>query len=254
MTKILVLTFTLFVAELTVAAESITLHTGEWAPLTSQELKHGGLGPRIIKEAFLQQGIKVNYQWTQWKRGYEMAKSKSSSTIGSILYVKNAEREEDFYFSEPIIESQSVFFHLKSKPLLWQSFADLRGKNILVTRGYSYAELDPFLKKKDHFALIHETDTDMQGLTMLLHRSQAYDLLPINKLVGLTTIRNNFSPEDAAKFTFHPKKFGVVPLHLIIRKDKKLKKYVEAFNAGLKKLKSSGSFEKYMDESYKKEK
>ncbi|MFK7824292.1 MAG: substrate-binding periplasmic protein [Oligoflexales bacterium] len=194
----------------------------------------------------------MEYQWTQWKRGYEMAKSNSSSIIGSILYVKNKERQQDFYFSDPIIESQSVFFHLKSKPLLWETFDDLRGKNILVTRGYSYAELDPYLKKKEHFANIHETDNDLQGFTMLLRRSQAYDLLPINRIVGITTIRDNFSSEDANKFTFHPKKFGVVPLHLIIRKDKKLKKYIDAFNSGLKKLKASGKLDQYLQDSYKK--
>ena len=252
MKKKFILIACLLITELVQAAETITLHSGEWAPLTSEKLKFGGMGPRIIKEAFLQEGIKVEYQWTQWKRGYELAKSDKNSIIGSILWVQNPEREKDFYFSDPIMQSESVLFHLKSKPLLWETFDDLRGKHALITRGYTYAELDTYLKKKDHFASIHETDTDMQGLTMLLRRSQAYDLFPIHKIVGITTIKDNFSPEDASKFTYHPKTFGVVPLRLIIRKDKKLKKYIDIFNKGLSKLQSSGKLEQYLQDSYKK--
>lgn len=80
---------------------------------------------------------------------------------------------------------------------------------------------------------------------MLLRR---IDVFPNDPLVGYAQIRNTFSPEDASRFTHHPKVFEQRTLNLIIsRKSKNGLFFLEKFNAGLKKLKESGA----VDQMYK---
>ncbi|NRA46413.1 MAG: hypothetical protein HRU09_15790 [Oligoflexales bacterium] len=81
--------------------------------------------------------------------------------------------------------------------------------------------------KNKQFKQIENTEGDFQAFQMLLGRSTVYDILPSNKLVGLTTLKMKFSKQDIDEITFNPKTFGVDPLHLIFRKDPKFKKYVD---------------------------
>ncbi|MFK7825963.1 MAG: hypothetical protein AB8G05_17555 [Oligoflexales bacterium] len=57
MKKIIFFIISFLIAELTSIAKTINLHSGEWTPLSSEKLKFGGLGPRIIKETFSLEGL-----------------------------------------------------------------------------------------------------------------------------------------------------------------------------------------------------
>ena len=56
------------------AAETVEITTGEYAPWTSESLKHGGFSTHIITEAFKLEGYEVNFTFYPWKRVYEAAK------------------------------------------------------------------------------------------------------------------------------------------------------------------------------------
>jgi len=70
------------------------------------------------------------------------------------------------------------------------------------------------------------------------------DIFPNDPIVGYCQIRNTFSPEEAKRFTHHPKEFQINTLNLIISKKCKNGKYfLKKFNSGLKKLKESEKFD-----------
>jgi len=50
------------------AEEKIRIATGEYEPFLSENLKHNGVGLRIIREAFALEGGEVEYGWYPWKR------------------------------------------------------------------------------------------------------------------------------------------------------------------------------------------
>ncbi len=85
--------------------------------------------------------------------------------------------------------------------------------------------------------------TDLQNLRKIL--ADRIQITPIDKEVGLTTIRKNFLQETAAKITCHPKLFGKgTPLYVIFgRRTDKGRQYTELFNRGLEKLEKSGQIE-----------
>ncbi len=118
------------------AEEIIRITTGEHPPYLSENLKHNGVGLRIIKEAFALEGVKVEYGFFPWKRSYQLAKQgvwDASATWGY-----NTERDNYFYFSDPIYPAIAAFFHLKSYTFHWNTLDDLNGISIGATATYAY--------------------------------------------------------------------------------------------------------------------
>merc|ERR1711879_299286 len=95
------------------AQESLVLTNGDWPPYFSPQFKYGGFGSRIVTEAFAQAGIDVHYEYLPWKRAYESAKA--GKFAGSVGWRKTPQREKYFYFSDPILTQNAVFFHKRGK-------------------------------------------------------------------------------------------------------------------------------------------
>ena len=119
-------------------AESIEITTGEYAPWTSESLKHGGFSTHVITEAFKLEGYDVNFTFYPWKRVYEAAKDGRRFHASSWWYTSD-ERAKDFHYSDPLLTDSTVFFYLKENPLgEWNALDDLKGRRIGATAGYTY--------------------------------------------------------------------------------------------------------------------
>lgn len=105
------------------AEESIRLAIGEYVPYCSEKIKNYGIVPWIVTTAFAMEGVEVKYDWYPWARAYDYARK--GRWDGSVAGVWTFEREKDFYYSDPIINSEVVFFHLRSYPFDWQSIDDI---------------------------------------------------------------------------------------------------------------------------------
>ena len=92
--------------------DTIRLTNGEWPPYLSEHLEHYGVVSRIVTEAFALEGVKVEYGFFPWKQAYELAES--GEWDGSLIWLRTPEREQYFYFSEPILQCNYVFWHLKT--------------------------------------------------------------------------------------------------------------------------------------------
>ena len=225
------------------AAETIQITTGEYAPWTSENLKHGGFSSHVITEAFKLEGYEVNFTFYPWKRVYEAAK-KGNRFPASAWWYPSEERSEHFYYSAPLLMDSTVFFHLKDKPLPeWETLEDLRDRNIGATSGYTYtAEFWDAAKSKR--LDIQEASSDELNFKKLL--KGRIDLFPTSDLVGQKLLKEVFTPEEAEKVVFHPKPLMSVPGHLLFsRKHPNGEELMAVFNSGLAKLRASGRYDQF---------
>ncbi len=242
---ILVLVFLLCFVRNGFAEETIILTNGEWPPYMSEHLKHHGVVSRIVSEAFALEGVKVEYAFFPWKRAFALAKT--GKFDGSVVWWKTPEREKDFYFSDPVLDVQYVFFHLRSNRFDWKTTADLKGVEIGATQGYNYGESFQNAEKNGEI-IVQRVPMDELNFKKLLKRK--IDIFPVDVEVGYTMLKNIFPPEEVGLFTHHPTPVRSDPHHLILsKKNEKNRELVVLFNKGLKRLKESERIFQYLAES-----
>ena len=243
--RILTLFFLLNIAANGFAEETIHLTNGEFTPYMSKELKYYGVVSRVVTEAFAFENIKVEYKFLPWKRAFESAKS--GKYEGSVVWSYSAEREEDFYYSDSVIEGNTVFFHLKNYVFNWNTIEDLKGIKIGGTTGYSYGDTFDQAEKAGNLE-VHRVTHDYQNFLMLL-RGRA-QIVPLELEVGYRLLQKHLSPEEVERITHHPKPLKTIPYHLILSKQvERNGHFIHIFNKGLKRLKENGQYEQYIAES-----
>ena len=221
------------------AQTSIKLTNGEWEPFLSEFSYQYGVDSHVVTEAFKLEGIKVEWGFFPWKRSYQLAKN-GDVWHGSAAWWPSEETKADFLVSDPISKTSFVFFHLKTFTFDWQSLSDLKGLRIGGTLEYDYGTefMEAMNEKRINVELVSSDELNYKKLI-----NDRIDIFPNDLLVGYSQIRNSLLPETAKKFTHHSLQFEKTTLHLILSKNNKNSKYfMDKFNSGLKKLKSSGRF------------
>ncbi len=89
------------------AEQILRISTAEYPPYNSKSLKHGGLIPHIIKEAFVIAGYKVKFEFYPWKRAYQM--SVDGTVDATAQWLDSKERRKYHYYSDPLVEDQNDF-------------------------------------------------------------------------------------------------------------------------------------------------
>lgn len=225
-------------------AEVVRLAVGEWPPYISQKLKHNGLSSHIITEAFSNVGIEVRYDFLPWARAMKEASVGNSNGTHSLFY--SEERAKHFLFSDPVLNSEYVFFYLKLRPFDWRQFEDLKGMTIGVTYGYFYGDEFSRSQQQGVFQTSKVPD-DKQNLKMLLRKR--VDLVPIDPLVGYHLIHQMFMPQQTRLFTNHPRAFNSQPTYLLLSKEyPRSEALIKLFNQGLKQLNDSGRLDELVDD------
>ncbi len=223
------------------AEQVVRFTTGEWPPYLSQKAPQGGIAACIVTGAFAAAGIKTQFGWFPWKRAFQLAGRKKWD--GSVIWSHSPDRENDFLYSDPVIEVSDVFFHLKSYPFDWKSWDDLKGVKIGVTTGYLYGKAFQQAQESGQIKVFRVT-TDLQNLKKLLKKR--IDVFVVAQDVGYELLRKHFSSQQAQLFTSHPKPVrpSMANLHLLLSKrNPDHKNRMAVFNKGLKEIKASGKFD-----------
>lgn len=227
------------------AEETIRLASGEWPPYQSENLKYFGVASRIVTEVFALEGVKVEYGYFPWKRSYKLAET--GQWDGTFLWFDTPERREVFYISDPVMDIQYVFFHLKSYSFDWNTIDDLKGIAIGATGGYDLGEAFQSAEEAGTINVQRVPKDEQSFQKLLLGRIQIF---PSDLEAGYAMIQKNFPPDQAELFTHHPKPLRADPHHLLLsKKAERNKQMIELFNEGLKRLKESGKFDQYIAES-----
>ena len=228
------------------AEETIRITNAEWAPYTSERLKYNGVASRVASEAFALMGVKVIYEFYPEARAYDLAKK--GEWDASIAWSIFPEREKDFWGADPVFEGYNVFFHLKSKPFDWKTVDDLKGIPIGATLAFAYSKWFKPAEESGKIMVERVGSDEINFRKLLQHR---IDIFPVNLEVGYFTLKLYFSPEEVAQVTHHPlglndkSGYGVI----FSKSVKRNEQLVPLFNEGLKKLKVSGKYDQYFEES-----
>jgi polar amino acid transport system substrate-binding protein len=215
-----------------VSNKVINIALGEYPPYYSQKLPGYGEIPRLVSSAFMAEGYEVKYTWLPWARAY--TKLAEGEFDGSFTGAKTPEREEKFYFSEPLRNNKIVFFHRKDYPFNWNTVEDLKKYTIAVTTGYAYStEFTQAMKEK--IIIVQRTPDDLLGFKKLL--GKRVQLFPISLDVGLFKLKENFAQEEIDHLTYHAKALDENFVHLILtRHNSENEKLLKRFNHGIKQM------------------
>jgi len=231
----------LFLSVNLLANETINLLIGEWSPYTSQNNPKGKIAEVIVREAFKFVNIDVTYEYYPWKRSYKSAEV--GIGFGTFPWYKSQQREKDFIVtSEYLLETQTVFFHLKSLKFHWENYEDLKNYEIGGTIGYTDVA---FLK--DLGLRVQLVPREALNFKKLLKKR--IDIITSSLIVGKTFINKLFDQKTRKLFTYHPKALFDNKMYMLIsKKVPNAQKLANSFDEGLHQLKKSGRYVQIIDE------
>lgn len=234
---VLVLSFSFY----SFAEETIRLTTGEWPPFISKDLKHHGVVIRVIKESFAIEGINVEYEFFPWGRAEKLVKN----DIWDGLAVQP--ESPNYLNSDVVAEDRLVFFHLKNYRFDWSEIKDLGKISIGGVIANTYGENITKMENANKISIDRVTTEDLNFKKMLRRR---IDVFPVGLAFGYSILQKNFNDQQIKEITYHPKPLRTSYYRLALsKKNERNKRMLQLFNQGLKKLKASGKYEQYFDES-----
>ncbi|BHH82185.1 substrate-binding periplasmic protein [Desulforhopalus sp. 52FAK] len=212
--------------------KTVQLALGEYPPYYSKKIAQLGRIPETTTSIFAKQDMRVQYSWHPWTRAYELVKN--GEYDGSFTNVKTQEREDEFYFSDPILQSDTLFFHLKKTFFRWHSIADLQGTTIGATLGSAYTPDFTEAGRKGEINIDWASDDILNFRKLFMEQ---IDIFPISKDVGLHKLKEHFSPSDIRKLTWSRTPLVSHSTYLIFsKKNPDNKQLMQLFNDGLQSV------------------
>lgn len=115
--------------------ETIYLTTGQDdPPFTDRTRADGGIATRLVLSVFHSMGYEVQLDWLPWRRGYSL--TRTGVYQASFPYLKTAERERDFIYSDVIFSDASYLWTRAGDSLSADDPAGFKGKTICVPQGF----------------------------------------------------------------------------------------------------------------------
>ncbi|WP_435635213.1 substrate-binding periplasmic protein [Pseudomonas solani] len=226
-------------------AQELRLTNGEWAPYLGEKLPYQGVASRIVAEAFALEGIDVRWEFYPWARALRLAER--GERDGSAVWLRNPERDQHFFVSEPVIESGYYLFHRNDLALDWQQIDDLAQLRFGATLGYDYGEAFQRAEREGRLK-VQRLPSEEQGLRMLL--AGRIDVFPVDKIVAIAMLQDNFTSAERARVSFHARPLRSDSLHLLLsRTDPANAERITRFNRGLARLRESGKVARYLLEA-----
>lgn len=223
----------------------IHIATADWPPLIHEQGQEDSPLLQIISESFTDAAYSTAVHFAPWSRAYVNVRDSIWDT--SPGWDWNEERDREVLFSDAVFPFYQVFFHLKSQPIEWTTFEDLKPYRIGGTQDFNYGDDYKMAESSNHYK-IERAPTDTSGFQKLL--KGRIDLQPMNIWTGYAIAKQTLTPEEFAQLTHHSR--PITPLrgsHLIFAKTPLGEKYRDAFNRGLHSLRESGRLEALLDKA-----
>ena len=209
-----------------------------WPPHYGKDLKNGGYTTEIISEAMKAVGYDVEIKWLNWNRALALSSKGIYDGLGACYYNKN--RAEKFAYTDPIGDTQTVFFKLKTKKINYEKLEDLKSYKIGTAKGYGYP--DKF-KEAVYLNTIDAPKLEFNIRKLLNNR---IDLVIGSKKVTQFLLNNNYQ-KDKVKIEIIQPVIDSMPLYVAFSKNSTgYEQKVKDFNKGLKIIKSNGTFNKIL--------
>ena len=215
---------------------SISLATGtKFYPYVDSKLPKNGWSSAIVQAVFEQMKIKHNVQIFPWYRVYELTKQHIHD--GAYPYAKTTERQQDFYYSDPI--NYVPVKILLRKTITAKKIEDLKKYTFCIPHGYVLpTDLIRVISK--------ENTTSARTTSDCLNKIKVgwADIVVYNRFNELS---DSFKGDDLKWSTL---KIASEPLFFIVSKTHPSSaKIIESFNQGLHEITKNKTLEK-INEQY----
>jgi polar amino acid transport system substrate-binding protein len=154
------------------------------------------------------------------------------------------ERRHAFDFSEPVIDSGTVFFHRRDMPFRWRQIDDLKRYRIGVTNGYFYGNAFGEAVRRGELRVEVVASDELNFRKLQQGR---IDLFPSNRTAGMALLDRLFAAEQARQIVADLHMLNSQPLGLMLnRMNPENARLMEDFNRGLRKLRASGELDRML--------
>lgn len=216
---------------------------GEWPPYSGAQLPYKGLMPRIARAAFEAEEYPISLHFFPWAQALTLARKRSWD--GAIGFAHTDSRAEHFLYSDPIAYSITAFFHRRSLDFSWDDYDDILNFKVGVVREYSYgARFDQFAQEHSERVTVYESD---RAALMALAAGEI-DLFPIDLRVGeyLLSELFNETPELLVADEKPVVEYGLSVIFPASHPQSST--YKHDFNRGLKTIKSTGLYDRLIEQ------
>lgn len=219
--------------------KTVLIGTGDWPPYVDAQRADAGILARMIAAIFAKAGYQTQFVFYPWDRNVYLLRK---GTLDAVMpYVCSPERQVFSLCSDPVAESNIVLFHRKDKAFDWKTFNDIEPHLIAVTQGYFYS--DEFSQAREEGRLtLEQSSVEYRGMQLVL--ANRADLFPQDQAVGQNLLKKNFTPEEQAQITSHPKPLAANLLGLLFGKDERGRQLRQAFNAELAVMRKNGELQR----------
>ncbi|MGC0152536.1 substrate-binding periplasmic protein [Chromobacterium vaccinii] len=224
------------------SADGLALVTGEFPPYVGEKLPQGGISAVIVREAFAAAGMPApRIVFLPWKRAY--SETGQGRFAASFPYARDASREKDFLYSEPLhLDHFSYFVRQGDKDAeqgRWQ------GKRLCLPLGWTTAYTEADIRK---YQLRLERPPTLDSCLKMLDRNTV-DMVSCNDFVASFAIRQLYgerSPFVVAGIGGQQ----TSALYLIVsRRRPDAERLIRQFNQGLASLRKSGRYQQLVQQS-----
>lgn len=224
-------------------AETITIAAeDDWAPYSSiKQDKSGpeGLAPELIKKVFKLKGVDVQYVTLPFARC--MYYTLIGKTIGCFDATVTKENKNQYYWHKtPLFTAQLAVFARRNSEDNDLKIKDMEGKTVGYTIGYTYSKEVLQNKKIKLFGTV----SDHNQLSMLANGRIQYAL--VYTMPGALIANQDPKLQGKVKIVGHINDDGFWIVFSKTHPDGK--RLMETFQSGLELFKSSGEYDKMMNE------
>jgi len=198
----------------------------------------GGVSLEIIRAAMEYQGYEIRYKNVPWKRAV-VGVNESTYDILPDGWMSE-ERKKTQIYSDSYAANELKFIKRKGDPFEFNGIKSLSDKKIGTIIGYSYSKT---FDNASNFTK-EPVPRIMQNIKKLVYGR--IDLTLDDEIMVKAELKKN-NPDLINKIEFTKNSISSKPLYISCsKKNPKCKEIINAFNKGLKKIKSDGTYNKIL--------
>lgn len=224
-------------------AQPLALVTGEdYPPFVDARLPGGGLAVQLVQRVVRQMGTTLTLETAPWRRGYE--ETLRGRYDATFPYVKTAERERDFLYSDPLFNVRPVVFVPAGRRFPYGGPADLQGRRACVALGYAPPEA--LQRMIDAGQVERVTAPSAAACPGLLAASRA-DFFVQDLRIGSALIAKVGLTQTVIPVSEPP--FSISEIHFILPRSRAdAGALLARFNAALAQVRASGDYDRLLAE------
>ncbi len=222
-------------------ANPVTLVSGnDYAPYVDSRLVEGGMVTELVKAAFAHSHQTVAMQWRPWARGIEEAKQ--GKFAGTFPYLRNAERAQDFLYSDEIVSVRSTaFVKTGNHRLDFYNTASLAGTTYCLPVGWAATPKLATMLASGQIKVVSPNSISECAKMVAVGRT---DYFVYGDIQVAHALKTGDLPAGSIEMA-DAEPLALTPLHLLASKAQPgSAKLIESFNEGLKAIRKSGLYAK----------